>query len=100
MFVHISPTPHISTSNDEPTPFTVAVIFTAYGFEFKPFGLNEDDRRELSAFLQNVPGLIKDGKLKPAPIRKFEGGLEKVYSDGYKYLAEGKASAEKVVFTL
>jgi hypothetical protein len=80
--------------------FAVTVIFTAYGFEFKPFGLNDDDRRELSAFLQKVPGLVKDGKLKPTPIKKFEGGLEKVFSVGYKYLAEGKASAEKVVFTL
>jgi len=76
------------------------VIFTAYSFEFKPFGLNDDDRQELSAFLQNVPDLVKDGKLKPTPIKKFEGGLEKVYSNGYKYLAEGKASAEKVVFAL
>jgi len=50
--------------------------------------------------LQKIPGLTKDGKLKPTPIKKFEGGLERVYSDGYKYLAEGKASAEKVVFTL
>ena len=80
--------------------FTVTIIFTAYGFEFKPFGLNDDDRRELSAFLQKVPGLVKDGQLKPTPVKKLGSGLENVYGDGYKYLAEGKASAERVVFTL
>jgi hypothetical protein len=80
--------------------FAVTIIFSAYGFDFRSFGLNDDNRRELSAFLQEVPGLVKDRKLKPTPIRWFEGGLAKVYSDGYKYFAEGKVSAERVVFTL
>ena len=80
--------------------FAVTIIFSAYGIDFRGFGLNDDDRRELSAFLRKVPGLVKDGKLKPIPVKKFGGGLEKVYSDGYKYLAEGKVSAERVVFAL
>ena len=88
------------TSNDKPTFFTVTIIFSAYGFEFKPFGLNDDDRRELSEFLQNVPSLVKDRKFKTVPVKKFEGGLEKVCSDGYKYLADGRVSGEKVVFAL
>jgi len=50
--------------------------------------------------LQKVPVLVQGGKLKPVPIKKLGGGLEKVYSEGYKYLAEGKVSAEKVVFAL
>ena len=96
MFVHTSPslTPVINH------PFAVTIIFSAYGFDFRSFGINDDDRRELSAFLQKVPDLVKDGKLKPAPIKTFEGGLAKVYSDGYKYFAEGKVSAERVVFAL
>ena len=94
------PTSHIKRTFNEPMLFAVTVIFTAYGFEFKPFGLNDDNRQELSAFLQKIPDLVKDGKLKPAPIKKLDGGLEKVYSVGYKYLADGKVSAEKVVFTL
>ena len=44
--------------------------------------------------------MVKDGKLKPIPVKKFGGGLERVYSDGYKYLAEGKVSAERVVFAV
>jgi len=51
-------------------------------------------------FLQEVPGLIKDGKLKPTPIKKFGGGLDKVYGDGFRYFSEGKVSAERVVFAL
>ena len=51
-------------------------------------------------FLQKVPSLIRDGKLKPTPIKKFGGGLDKVYSDGFKYFSEGKVSAERVVFAL
>jgi len=62
--------------------------------------LNDDDRRELAGFLQKVPGLVKEGKVKPAPVKKLEGGLEKVFSDGYKYLADGNVSAERVVFAL
>lgn len=81
-------------------PSTVTIVYSAYGFQYGPFGLNDDDRRELAAFLQKVPGLVKEGKIKPAPVKKLEGGLEKVFSDGFKYFAEGKVSAERVVFTL
>ena len=88
------------TSIDELAFFAVTIIFSAYGFEFKPFGLDDDNRRELSEFLQNVPSLVKGGKIRTVPVKKFQGGLEKVYSDGYKYLADGKVSAEKVVFAL
>ena len=62
--------------------------------------MNNDDRRELAGFLRKVPGVVKEGKVKPAPVKKLEGGLEKVFSDGYKYLADGKVSAERVVFAL
>ena len=82
-------------------PSTVMIVYSAYGFQYGPYGLNDDDRRELAAFLQQkVPGLVREGKVKTVPVRKLEGGLEKVYSDGYKYLADGKVSAERVVFAL
>lgn len=76
------------------------IVYSAYGFQYGPYGLNDDDRRELAAFLQKVPGLVREGKLKPAPVKKLGGGLEHVFSDGYKYLADGKVSAERVVFAL
>ena len=73
-------------------------IFTSYGFGYAALGPDEDARRALSAFLQRVPGLIRDGKLKHIPVNKFDGGLEKVVSDGFDYIAKGKVSAEKIVF--
>ena len=97
MFVYVSLSPTVTAVNH---PFAVTIIFDAYGFEFQSYGISDDDRRELSVFLQKVPGLIGDGKLKPAPIKKFGGGLDKVYSDGFKYFSEGKVSAERVVFAL
>ena len=63
-------------------------------------GPDEEARRALSAFLQKVPGLVKDGKLKHIPVKKSDGGLEKVVSDGFDYIGSGKVSAEKVVYTV
>lgn len=75
-------------------------IFCSYGFGYGPVGPDENARRVLSEFLQKVPGFIKDGKLKHIPVKKLDGGLEKVVSDGYEYIASGKVSAEKIVFVV
>lgn len=75
-------------------------VLTSYGFGFGGREPDEDSRRALSAFLQKVPVLIKDGKLKHIPVKKLDGGLEKVVSDGFEYIASGKVSAEKIVFTV
>lgn len=62
---------------------------------------DDDARRALSQFLQKVvPGLIKEGKLKHIPLKEFDGGLDKVVSDGFEYIKSGKVSAQKVVFTV
>jgi len=45
-----------------------------------------------------LPGLVKGG-LKPNVVKKFDGGLENVET-ALDYLAQGKASGEKVVYTL
>ena len=79
---------------------TAINMFTSYGFGFGPLGPDEDARHALSAFLQRVPGLVRDGKLKHIPVKKFDGGLGKVVSDGFEYIAQGKVSAEKIVFTV
>ena len=75
-------------------------IFTSYGFGYATIDADDDARRVLSAFLQKVPGLITDGKLKHIPVKKFDGGLDKVVSDGFDYIAKGRVSAEKIVFTV
>ena len=79
---------------------TVINIFTSYGSNYASIPPDDRARGVLSAFLQKVPGLIGDGKVKHIPVKKLDGGLENVVSDGYDYIAKGKVSAEKIVFAL
>ena len=60
---------------------------------------NEEERAALSKFLwEKLPGLVKGG-LKPNVIKKFDGGLDNVEA-ALDYLVQGKASGEKIVYTL
>jgi len=53
----------------------------------------------LSKFLwEKLPGLVKSG-LKPNVIKKFDGGLDDVEA-ALDYSEQGKASGEKIVYTL
>jgi hypothetical protein len=47
---------------------------------------------------ENLPGLVK-GDLKPNVIKKFDGGLDNIDA-ALDYLMQGKASGEKIVYTL
>ena len=75
-------------------------MFTTYGTDYGGYPADDNARRVLSAFLKEVPGLVTSGKVKHIPVKKFDGGLEKVVSDGYEYIATGKVSAEKLVFVV
>jgi len=75
-------------------------MFTSYGTNYGTQLADDDARNVLSAFLQEVPGLIKNGKVKHIPVKKLDGGLDKVVSDGFEYIATGKVSAEKLVFVV
>lgn len=88
------------SATNEPSRSTVVNIFTSYGVDYGPKTADENARRVLSGFLQKVPGLVRDGKLKHIPVKKFDGGLEKVVSDGFDYIAKGQVSAEKIVFVV
>ena len=48
-------------------------------------------------FLKKLPALVKEAKIKPLPIKLWEGGLAAV-PDGLQYMREGKVSAEKIVY--
>ena len=48
------------------------------------------------AFLAKLPQLVKDGLVKPLPIKLWEGGFAAV-PDGLQYMREGKVNAEKIV---
>lgn len=53
----------------------------------------------LSKFLwEKLPSLVKGG-LKPNVIKKFDGGLDNVEA-ALDYLVQGKASGEKIVYSL
>jgi len=94
--------PHSEGIQDVRKDVHVAMInlFTSYGYGYGPTGPDEQARSALAAFLLKVPGLIKAGKLKNIPVKKFYGGLDKVVSDGFDYIAQGKVSAEKIVYEL
>lgn len=51
------------------------------------------------AFAASVPRLVEQGRLKPNPIRRVEGGLAAI-PEGLKLLEEGKVSGEKIVVVL
>jgi len=73
-------------------------IYTAYGPTVNTKN-NEEERAVLSKFLwEKLPGLVKGG-LKPNVIKKFDGGLDNVEA-ALDYLAQGKASGEKITYLL
>ncbi|KAI0362627.1 GroES-like protein [Trametes cingulata] len=82
--------------------FIPTVIYTALGraFTFNPgqhFDVAPEDRAQIVEFLKKVPQLVKDGAIKPAAVKLWEGGLAAI-PDGLQYMREGKVSAEKIVY--
>ena len=57
----------------------------------------DGDVSHMAAFLTKLPQLVKDGLVKPLPIKFWERGLTAV-PDGLQYMREGKVSAEKIVY--
>ncbi|RPD66571.1 GroES-like protein [Lentinus tigrinus ALCF2SS1-7] len=56
-----------------------------------------EDRVHMAQFLKKVPQIVKDGKIKPLPVKLWEGGLAAI-PDGFQFMKEGKVSAEKLVY--
>ncbi|TFK92238.1 GroES-like protein [Polyporus arcularius HHB13444] len=57
------------------------------------------DRAVMVAFLKKLPQLVRDGAVKPLPIKLWEGGFDGILA-GLQYGREGKVSAEKIVYRL
>lgn len=77
------------------------LIYTALGRTFN-YGKTEypasaEDKGQLASFLKEVPGFVAEGKIKPNPVKVWDGGLDAI-SDGLQYMREGKVSAEKIVY--
>ena len=82
---------------------TEVMIFTVFGrpINFASVQLQAvpQDKAHIVAFLRKFPQLVRDGALKPIPLRRWEGGFEGLQA-GLQYMREGKVSAEKIVYTL
>lgn len=73
-------------------------IYTAYGPTVDTRN-NEEERAVLSKFLwEKLPALVSGG-LKPNVIKRFDGGLDNIEA-ALDYLVQGKASGEKVVYSI
>ena len=76
------------------------LIYTAFGVQGGNTVADDEERKHLSGFIYDkLPGLVKEGKIKPNVITKWDGGLDRV-PDAIEYLAAGKVSGEKIVFSL
>ena len=85
--------------------WVATLVYTALGraYAFPASGHHipavPEDRAQIVEFLKKVPGLVKDSKIKPLPIRLWEGGLNSIPA-GLQYMKEGKVSAEKIVYRI
>ncbi|EIN07943.1 GroES-like protein [Punctularia strigosozonata HHB-11173 SS5] len=56
-----------------------------------------EDRLQVAEWMPKITELLKQGKVKPNPIKLLPGGLD-AFGDGFEYMKSGKLSAEKIVF--
>lgn len=63
------------------------------------FPASPGDTAEMVAFAASVTRLVEQGRLRPNPIRRLEGGLAAI-PEGLKLLEEGNVSGEKIVVVL
>ncbi|RPD66607.1 GroES-like protein [Lentinus tigrinus ALCF2SS1-7] len=81
--------------------FHTMSLYTVYGYPISIGSIQipvvPEDKVHMAAFLKKLPQLVRDGAVKPLPIKSWEGGLEAV-QDGLQYMREGKVSAEKIVY--
>jgi threonine dehydrogenase-like Zn-dependent dehydrogenase len=82
----------------------VSLLYSAHGVAF-PFGGGEmsaapEDRAQVKEWLEGPwLQLLRDGLIKPNPVKLMPGGLESI-PEGFAYMKEGKNSAEKLVYKL
>ncbi|KAI0070949.1 GroES-like protein [Panus rudis PR-1116 ss-1] len=82
----------------------LTLIYTVQGRSFDFFNTyfetSLEDKAHMVQFLKKVPGLVKEGKVRPNPVKLWPGtGLETIH-EGMQYMKEGKISVEKVVHRL
>ena len=79
------------------------LIYTSLGRAFTHRGMDfpsaPEDRRYMAEFLRKVPMMVSEGRVKPNPIKFWDGGLDSI-PQGLQYMREGKASGEKIVYRI
>ncbi|KAI0698981.1 GroES-like protein [Cerioporus squamosus] len=84
--------------------FSKTLLYSVYGYSYTIALTTEvpaapQDRVHMAAFLKKLPQLVREGAVKPLPIKLWEGRLEDIQG-GLQYMREGKVSAEKIVYRL
>ena len=80
------------------------MLYTAGGKGFKigewDSPAQPEDRKQVRDWLAGPwVQMVKDGLIKPNPVKVLPGGLEGIPA-GFEYMKAGKNSAEKLVFKL
>lgn len=80
------------------------LLYTCHGRAFSygtraHYPASPEDRAHMANFLKKLPELVKNGTIKPNPVKKWEGGLEAI-KDGLQYMQDGKVSGEKIVYSV
>ncbi|RDX45871.1 GroES-like protein [Lentinus brumalis] len=96
--------PLLSEESDrKDVTFSNVMLYSVYGYSYTIASMQvpavPEDRVHMVAFLKKLPQLVRDGALRPIPIKVWEGGLEGIQG-GLQYMREGKVSAEKIVYRL
>ncbi|KAI0692545.1 zinc-binding oxidoreductase ToxD [Cytidiella melzeri] len=84
--------------------FSISLLYSAFGSPY-PFGgqtlpAAPEDRIQVRDWLTGPwIQLVKDGVIKPNPVKLMPGGLAGI-PEGFEYMKAGKNSAEKLVYKL
>ncbi|KAI0826593.1 GroES-like protein [Trametes gibbosa] len=80
------------------------LVHTGLGRAFDMSGVHfpasPEDTAQMVAFVETIPALVRQGRLKPNPVRLLGAGGLGAIPQGLKYLEEGKVSGEKLVVLL
>ncbi|RDX46932.1 GroES-like protein [Lentinus brumalis] len=99
--IHVLPVNTAVTSRTD-VERSYTLIYTSLGREFtyatgQHWPAVPVDKEHMAQFLKKVPRLVKEGKIKPLPVKLWEGGLAAI-PEGFQYMKEGKVSAVKIVY--
>jgi len=79
------------------------LVYTTGGYSFEFFGqqipAQPDHKAFRSSFAKKyISDLVASGNLRANPLKKLEGGMESII-EGMKYMEEGKAKRQKLVYS-